>query len=173
MEPSELQDTARQELEGLSAELDAGSELTKYWNDAQVEELEQATATLANASDALETVRTVRETLRGRGATQRKSRMSHGGVRKATDSSCNKTDKTTAVELRASPPVHHMWVARVLTKELGRSEARHSYSGIADPLPVGRPATASAQEMVWHTTTLWLTNGRPPAQARRPKRHAP
>ena len=66
LEAVDLQDTARQELEGLSAEIEAAGDRTQHIFDEQTtQELEEASATLAGASDALEIVRAARSSLQG------------------------------------------------------------------------------------------------------------
>ena len=56
---------AREELEALATELQEVGDPNEYFNEEEVEQLEQATATLALTSEALETVRSARETLKG------------------------------------------------------------------------------------------------------------
>ena len=66
LETADLQYTARQELEGLSAEIEAAGDRTQHiFTEQTAQALEEATATLAEASDALETVRAARSSLHG------------------------------------------------------------------------------------------------------------
>ena len=60
-----MKDSAREELEALATELQEVGDQNEYFNEEEVEQLEQATATLALTSEALETVRAARETLKG------------------------------------------------------------------------------------------------------------
>jgi hypothetical protein len=65
-DPTYLQEAARHELEALSADIEhAGEEAGDQFTEEQAVELEQATATLAATSEALETIRNARNTLTG------------------------------------------------------------------------------------------------------------
>ncbi len=60
-----MRESARDELEALAAELQNTGDPNELFDEDEVEQLEQATATLALTSEALETVRAARETLKG------------------------------------------------------------------------------------------------------------
>ena len=80
-ESADWQDSARGELEALATELQDIGEPSEYFNEDEIEQLEQATATLALTQEALETVRSARETLKGyqKGAGGKKGGGKGGG----------------------------------------------------------------------------------------------
>ena len=91
----------------MATELQDIGEPTEYFNGEEIEQLEQATATLALTQEALETGRSARETLKGKGAGGKKGGGNSGGRfrgktgKKGTGKRTQTTDSASIRERKA------------------------------------------------------------------------